>query len=74
MLTHSVKNHGKTERGGNFVNIRIFRKRNENILTGFDFFDHAVSNITDIIKSWQFASFRIFNGISDTTTKFRINR
>ena len=74
MLTHGIKNHGKTERGGNFVNIRIFRKRYENIFTGFDFFDHTVSNITNIIKSRQFASFGIFNGISDTTTKFRINR
>ena len=74
MLTHSVKNHGKTERGGNFIDIRIFGERNQNIFTGFNFFDHTVSNITDIIKSRQFASFGIFNGISDTTTKFRVNR
>ena len=74
MLTHGIQNHGKTERGGNFIDIRIFGERNQNIFTGFNFFDHSVSNITDIIKSRQFASFRIFNGISDTTTELRINR
>ena len=36
MLVYGVKNHGKTERSGNFVDIRIFGKRNEDIFTGFD--------------------------------------
>ena len=74
MLSHGVKNHSKTKCGRNFIDIRIFGERNQNIFTGFNFFDHTVSNITNIIKSRQFASFGIFNGISDTTTKFRINR
>ena len=74
MLTHSVKNHGKTERGGNFIDIRIFGKRNQNIFTGFNFFDYPVCNIANIIKGWHLTSFGVFNGISDTTTEFRINR
>ena len=74
VFAHSIKNHGKTKCGGNFVDIRIFGERNQNIFTGFDFFDYPVRNITNIIKGRQFASFGIFNGISDTTTEFRINR
>ena len=74
MLVYGVKNHGKTERGGNFVDIRIFGKRNQNIFTGFNFFDYPVCNIANIIKGRQLASFGVFNGISDTTTELRINR
>ena len=74
MLVYGVKNHGKTERSGNLVDIRIFGKRNENIFTGFNFIDYPVRNIANIIKSRQLASFGIFNGISDTTTEFRTNR
>ena len=74
MLTHSVKNHSKTKCGRNFIDIRIFGERNQNIFTGFDFFNYPVRNITNIIKGRHFASFGVFNGISDTTTKLRINR
>ena len=74
MLSHGVKNHSKTKCGRNFIDIRIFGERNQNIFTGFDFFNYPVRNITNIIKGRHFASFGVFNGISDTTTKLRINR